>query len=101
MLRVRPCASARQQRRRRRTRRTVRRAFGCDRGALDSTLWVGSRGCHTPLHYDTYGRNLVAQLHGTKRWTLFPPSATELLRPTRYVLRCRLLLSDGVNPTFC
>lgn len=36
----------------------------------DSTLWLGSRGACTQCHQDSYGANLVAQLHGTKRWTL-------------------------------
>ncbi|XP_026760645.1 HSPB1-associated protein 1 [Galleria mellonella] len=57
--------------------------FGyADKGAKDSTLWVGSSGAHTPAHQDTYGINIVAQLHGTKRWILFPPE-TGGLRPTR------------------
>ena len=40
-----------------------------------STLWLGSAGAHTPCHYDTYGSNLVAELQGTKRWRLHPPTA--------------------------
>lgn len=48
----------------------------------DTTLWIGSKGAHTPLHYDTYGCNLVAQIHGTKRWILFPPKSQNM-RPTR------------------
>ncbi|KAG5175480.1 hypothetical protein JKP88DRAFT_338118 [Tribonema minus] len=51
--------------------------------APQPTFWLGSAGAHTPLHFDTYGTNVVVQLHGEKRWTLFPPSATELLKPTR------------------
>lgn len=34
-------------------------AFGCDKTAADSTIWLGTEGSHTPLHYDTYGINLV------------------------------------------
>lgn len=34
-------------------------------------------------HYDTYGHNFVAQVEGSKAWTLFPPSATPALYPTR------------------
>ncbi|XP_049877468.1 HSPB1-associated protein 1 [Pectinophora gossypiella] len=57
--------------------------FGCaDKGIADSTLWVGSSGAHTPAHKDTYGVNIVAQLHGKKRWILFPPE-TGGLKPTR------------------
>lgn len=48
-----------------------------------STLWFSGRGAHTPCHYDTYGANCVAQLYGTKRWTLLPPSAARALEPTR------------------
>lgn len=44
------------------------------------TIWVGSRGCHSPLHYDTYGKNIVVQLHGRKRWLLWPPSEAALSR---------------------
>lgn len=29
-----------------------------------STLWIGTNGAQTPCHYDTYGYNLVVQLHG-------------------------------------
>ncbi|XP_062519659.1 HSPB1-associated protein 1-like isoform X2 [Corticium candelabrum] len=48
-----------------------------------STFWLGSSGAHTPCHYDTYGFNLVAQLYGKKRWTLFPPDQSACLYPTR------------------
>jgi HSPB1-associated protein 1 len=30
----------------------------------DCTIWIGSRGAHTPCHIDTYGCNLVAQIYG-------------------------------------
>lgn len=53
------------------------------RGGADSTLWVGSKGANTPCHYDTYGCNLVAQLWGRKRWTLFSPRDSAHLYPTR------------------
>ena len=32
--------------------------------ARNSTLWIGTSGAYTPCHMDTYGYNLVAQLHG-------------------------------------
>ena len=69
-----------------------------DHTGEDSALWVGTMGAHTPLHHDSYGENLVkavytvlphctvpqvAQLVGTKVWTLFPPAATPNLSPTR------------------
>lgn len=55
--------------------------LACDGGA--STFWFGSRGAHTACHYDTYGSNLVAQLHGEKHWRLFPPHCTPGLYATR------------------
>lgn len=42
------------------------------------TLWVGSRSAHSPLHYDTYGKNMVVQLQGRKRWLLWPPAEPSL-----------------------
>eukprot|EP00903_Cladosiphon_okamuranus_P009113 g8706.t1 len=58
-------------------------AFGCNKTAADSTIWLGTEGSHTPLHYDTYGVNLVAQLHGKKKWLLYSPDETVRLSPTR------------------
>lgn len=46
------------------------------------TLWLGSAGAHTSCHYDTYGRNVVVQVHGRKRWILFSPD-TPNLQPSR------------------
>ena len=54
-----------------------------DQGWRDSTLWVGSQGAFTPCHYDSYGLNLVAQLSGKKRWTLFSPEDSDKMYPTR------------------
>ena len=49
---------------------------GLARDGSHSTLWLGSEGASTPLHYDTYGAcNWVAQLQGTKQWRLHPPTA--------------------------
>ncbi|XP_053613799.1 HSPB1-associated protein 1 isoform X1 [Plodia interpunctella] len=57
--------------------------FGfADKGPTDTTVWVGSSGAHTPAHQDTYGVNIVAQVHGKKRWILFPPD-TAGMKPTR------------------
>ena len=53
------------------------------RGGKDSTLWIGSEGANTPCHFDTYGCNFVAQLHGKKKWRLFGPQDTDKLYPTR------------------
>ena len=49
----------------------------------DSTLWIGSDDAFTPLHKDTYGCNLVAQLFGKKKWKMFHPKDTEKLYPVR------------------
>ncbi|XP_077269995.1 HSPB1 associated protein 1 [Temnothorax americanus] len=53
--------------------------FGIDKelgkNGMHSTIWVGSKGSHTDCHWDTYGYNLVAQVHGRKQWLLYPPSA--------------------------
>ena len=59
-------------------------SFGQSADGADSTLWLGSRGACTQCHQDSYGTNLVAQLYGKKRWTLYPPSAGPRgLYPTR------------------
>jgi hypothetical protein len=55
---------------------------GVPHDGRQSTLWLGSEGAHTPIHQDCYGWNIVAQLHGTKRWRLHPP-ADPCLSPTR------------------
>jgi len=46
-------------------------------------LWIGSRGASSRLHYDSYGYNIVAQIHGRKRWTLYSPQHMKYLYPTR------------------
>lgn len=39
--------------------------LGLERNATeDFTFWLGSRGAHTPCHYDTYGCNVVVQVYG-------------------------------------
>ena len=53
------------------------------RDGKDSTLWIGSEGANTPCHFDTYGCNFVAQLHGKKKWILFDPQDLDKLYPTR------------------
>uniref|UniRef100_T1HMH0 JmjC domain-containing protein n=1 Tax=Rhodnius prolixus TaxID=13249 RepID=T1HMH0_RHOPR len=54
-----------------------------ERGAEDSTLWIGTEGAHTPCHFDSYGCNIVAQLYGKKVWLLFDPLESNSLSPTR------------------
>ncbi|CAH3023213.1 unnamed protein product [Porites evermanni] len=53
------------------------------RSGDESTIWIGSAEASTPCHFDTYGCNLVAQIYGQKKWTLFPPEETPKLYPTR------------------
>ena len=40
-------------------------------------------GAFTQCHQDAYGVNLVAQVEGRKKWTLFPPEGAAVLNPTR------------------
>lgn len=54
-----------------------------ERGVKDSTIWVGTCGANTPCHIDTYGCNLIAQIKGRKRWTLFPKLQSKSLYSTR------------------
>lgn len=54
-----------------------------ERSAVQTTFWCGSEGAYTPCHYDTYGFNIVVQLYGRKRWTLFSPDQTPFLYCTR------------------
>jgi hypothetical protein len=42
--------------------------------------WFGGQGVKSPLHYDTYD-NLLSQVVGRKRVTLFPPDSTDDLYP--------------------
>eukprot|EP00912_Choanoflagellata_sp_UC4_P002046 UC4_evm2s1308 len=67
-----------------------------------TTLWLGSQGACTQCHQDTYGQNLVAQLHGRKRWTLFAPDDRQYLYPTRVPYEESSVFSEVncVNPDF-
>ncbi|GMR58374.1 hypothetical protein PMAYCL1PPCAC_28569, partial [Pristionchus mayeri] len=47
--------------------------LGADYQDIQPTVWLGITGAHSPLHYDTMGWNLHAQLRGTKQWILVPP----------------------------
>lgn len=38
--------------------------FGFNLSGEDSTIWIGNEGAHTNCHQDSYGCNLVAQIHG-------------------------------------
>ncbi|KAH8251689.1 hypothetical protein KR038_004735 [Drosophila bunnanda] len=47
--------------------------FGFPEHGNDFSLWLGSEQANTPCHYDTFGVNVVVQVHGCKSWLLFPP----------------------------
>ncbi|KAJ8924127.1 hypothetical protein NQ315_006910 [Exocentrus adspersus] len=49
--------------------------------ADECTIWIGTKGAHTPCHIDTYGFNLIFQVYGKKLWIIAPPE--ENLKPTR------------------
>uniref|UniRef100_A0A0M3K3D8 JmjC domain-containing protein n=1 Tax=Anisakis simplex TaxID=6269 RepID=A0A0M3K3D8_ANISI len=57
------------------------KVFGVNVNPVDSTIWIGTPGAYTPCHFDSYGFNLHAQLHGAKRWILMEPQ--EEMKPTR------------------
>ena len=40
------------------------------------TLWLSTKGAHTPLHYDSYGCNVVTQVKGTKCWKIWAPNSS-------------------------
>jgi len=45
-----------------------------------TNLWIGGKGCKTPLHFDA-NDNFLVQVGGTKRVTLFPPEQSANLYP--------------------
>ena len=45
-----------------------------------SGIWIGSKGCITPLHFDAW-HGVLGQVRGTKRITLFSPADTENIYP--------------------
>ena len=47
---------------------------------IDPTIWIGSGGNISPLHYDAMD-NLFAQVSGRKRFLLFDPQQTSSLYP--------------------
>ncbi|CAM8671583.1 cupin-like domain-containing protein [Sphingobium sp.] len=65
--------------------------LAADLGHLDAYLtrapgmvWIGGEGTFTPLHFDLTN-NLLAQVTGTKRVILIPPSQTQRLAHTSHV----------------
>jgi hypothetical protein len=53
-----------------------------------SGIWIGSKGCITPLHFDAW-HGVLCQIRGTKRVTLFSPEDTDNMYPRKQV--------DGMN----
>ena len=45
-----------------------------------SGIWIGSKGCITPLHFDAW-HGVLCQVRGTKRVTLFSPDDTDNMYP--------------------
>lgn len=45
------------------------------------TVWLGARGCITPLHRDS-SDNFAIQILGKKRWTIYPPQDAPFLYMT-------------------
>eukprot|EP00127_Corallochytrium_limacisporum_P006249 Clim_evm8s223 gene=Clim_evmTU8s223 len=43
-------------------------------------IWLSSKGCITPLHYDTC-HGFLCQVSGTKTFTYFPPTESRLVYP--------------------
>lgn len=68
-------------------------------GEVDCNLWFGSEGSRVQCHFDSYGCNLYAQLHGTKRWTLFPPGLPPPPTPPSPQTRWLRLVLLGVPPS--
>ncbi|CAK9291171.1 unnamed protein product [Gordionus sp. m RMFG-2023] len=70
-----------------------------NRNGEQSTFWMGTQGSYTPCHYDSYGYNLIAQIHGQKLWIMFPPRDTINLYPTRIPYEESSIFSN-INPLF-
>ncbi len=62
-----------------------------------TNLWVGAKGCITPLHVDG-SHGCLVQVLGEKRVTLFSPDQRELLYPAVGTPRPHLSLVDLRNP---
>lgn len=55
-----------------------------------STFWVGTSSAYTPLHYDSYGVNIVAQIVGEKRWRLWKPTSYLASTDDKFFVKKRL-----------
>eukprot|EP00041_Stephanoeca_diplocostata_P013714 m.242272 g.242272 ORF g.242272 m.242272 type:complete len:594 (-) comp19440_c0_seq1:267-2048(-) len=59
-----------------------------------TNFWFGTEDAVTQCHYDSYGCNFVTQIHGRKRWIMFPPSESSKLYPTRMPYEESSVFSD-------
>jgi hypothetical protein len=50
----------------------------CRAAGTSELLWIGSRGCASGLHFDK-AHNFNIQLHGRKKWVIFPREQQPLL----------------------
>jgi len=72
-------------------------------GALhyQTLFWIGPAGALTGLHMDIDALNLLFQVHGTKRFWIYPISQSELVYPsTKYDLGASLAQVDHFAPDF-
>jgi hypothetical protein len=53
-----------------------------------SGIWIGSKGCITPLHFDAW-HGVLCQVRGRKRVTMFSPEDTDNMYPRKQ--------EDGMN----
>jgi hypothetical protein len=58
-------------------------------------VWVGRAGTLSPLHFDV-AENLFAQVHGRKRFVIYPPAQRRYLYP--YPPWSRMAVLSRVNP---
>jgi len=75
--------------------------LGFDRSASGLNFWIGPGGHVESLHYDTFDGTL-AQLHGSKRLVLFPPSQLNNLYPFPLLkhLTCGLKLRSWFSQVY-
>lgn len=57
---------------------------------LNTRIWIGSGRNITPLHHDTQS-NVLTQMKGSKKFTLFPPSQSRSLYPFPFRSKNRAL----------
>ena len=81
------------------------RVLEADMGPIDAyltrapgMLWIGGAGAFTPLHFDLTN-NLLAQVSGTKRVILIPPSQTRRLAHRSHVFSAVCDVTDEAQLT--